>query len=140
MLLLHFNAQILTEVPEVYYPAVQSGPSPEEWTGADFPSLTGATTSNGATSTTATATATTEENQRSSRKMVRSHAAVARGGTRESFLFNNQEDFPSLQGVPVSSSAKNAEARRSGLYEEFEALKGFLLLNIISLPIRPEQN
>ncbi|KAM7533094.1 hypothetical protein Aperf_G00000118903 [Anoplocephala perfoliata] len=100
----------IDEVPEVYYPAVQSGPNPEEWTGADFPTLTGAAASNGTFQTT-TDNTTTETDQRQPQRMVRSHVAVARGGTRGApSLFNDPEEFPSLQGAPVSSNATNVEA------------------------------
>ncbi|KAM3173313.1 hypothetical protein ACTXT7_012754, partial [Hymenolepis weldensis] len=101
------------EVPEVYYPAVPRGPNPEEWTGADFPSLTGDTTSAGLTGTTngqTTSTASGAQQTRSAgaaaSRMVRSHAAVVQGISGGAFLSNDNEEFPSLPTITPSSSDK----------------------------------
>lgn len=107
-------------MPEVYYPAVPRGPNPEEWTGADFPSLTGDTTSAGLTGTTngqITSTANGAQQTRSAgaaSRMVRSHAAVVRGISGGAFLSNDNEEFPSLPTVTPSSSDKTkAQACKS---------------------------
>ncbi|VDO05685.1 unnamed protein product [Rodentolepis nana] len=104
------------EVPEVYYPAAPRGPNPEEWTGADFPSLTGDTTSTGFTGTTNTQTTSTANDAQQARsggtasRTVLSHAAVVRGVGGGAFQSDNYDEFPSLPtSAPSSSSNTKAQ-------------------------------